>query len=221
MSGIYDITPFSLLDFPDVPSAIIWFSGCNLRCLYCYNPDIVRGDGRINEEQILAILKKRIGFLEGVVLSGGEATLYPRLIELASMIKSMGYKLKLDTNAMRPEVLQKLLDHQLLDYAALDYKAPDSKMDTLCGGGSEKRFWESFRLMQHSNIPFEVRTTLHSDWLDEEDIITMSKQLRSCGYSNNYYLQLFRPNLPTLGEIANPYHPINIARLSHYAIIRT
>lgn len=220
MLPLYDITPFTLLDYPDTPAAIVWFAGCNLRCLYCYNPDIVLGEGRISAEQALSILAKRIGFLEGVVLSGGECTLYSDLIPFCHSLKNMGYKIKMDTNGMRPNVIQQLLDENLIDYVALDYKAPDSKMKDICGGGSEKRFWDSFDTLQGSNTEFEVRTTFHPDLLSEEEIITMSNKLKAMGYHKPFYVQLFRKKAQTLGMLGAPTRSIDVERLSNFVTLR-
>ncbi len=220
MHPLYDITPFTLLDFPDTPAAIFWFAGCNLRCLYCYNPDIVLGEGRISIEQALSILAKRVGFLEGVVLSGGECTLYTDLIPFCHSIKNMGYKIKIDTNGMCPDVIRQLLEANLLDYVALDYKAPDSKMKDICGGGSEKRFWQSFDTLQSFNVAFEVRTTFHPDLLSEEEIVTMSNKLKAMGYQQPFYVQLFREGVKTLGMIETPMYSADIELLSQFVTLR-
>ncbi|WP_294917484.1 anaerobic ribonucleoside-triphosphate reductase activating protein [Sulfuricurvum sp. PD_MW2] len=218
--ALYDLTPFTLLDFPDLPAAIFWFAGCNLRCLYCYNPDIVHGDAHIDESTALAFLSKRLGLLEGVVLSGGEATLYPRLIEFCRSIKALGFKIKLDTNAMRPDVIEKLLHENLLDYVALDFKAPASHMTRICGGGSEHRFWESFDLLQHSNISFEVRTTFHPDLIDESDLISMAEALNQNGYSSPFYVQMVKCDIPTLGNIHLSERTIDTKRLMKHITFR-
>lgn len=218
--ALYDLTPFTLLDFPDLPAAIFWFAGCNLRCSYCYNPDIVHGIASIDEATALAFLSKRRGLLEGVVLSGGEATLYPRLIEFCHSIKSLRFKIKLDTNAMRPDVIEKLIRENLLDYVALDYKAPSSHMAQICGSGSEHRFWESFDLLQHSTIPFEVRTTFHPDLLDESDLIAMSEALDKNGYSSPFYVQMVQSDTQTLGSILPSTRKIDTERLMRYITFR-
>lgn len=220
MLPLYDITPFTLLDYPDTPAAILWFAGCNLRCLYCYNPDIVLAAGRISAEKALSVLAKRIGFLEGVVLSGGECTLYNDLIPFCRSLKIMGYKIKIDTNGMRPDVIRQLLEKNLLDYVALDYKAPDSKMREICGGGSEKQFWESFDTLKHSNIGFEVRTTFHPDLLSEEEIITMSNTLKAMGYQKPFYVQLFRDDVKTLGMVDSTKRLIDVELLSRFVTLR-
>ena len=106
---IYDVTPFTLLDFPGQTACIIWFSGCNMRCGYCHNPQIVKGVGDKSVEDVLAFLEKRRDLLNGVVLSGGEATLYKDIIPFVTKIKCMGYAVKLDTNGTRPDIIQEML----------------------------------------------------------------------------------------------------------------
>lgn len=220
MKALYDLTPFTLLDFPDIPAAIFWFAGCNLRCVYCYNPDIVLGSARIDEAEALSFLTKRIGLLEGVVLSGGEATLYPNLLSFCRSIKALGYKIKLDTNGMRPDIISSFLEKGLLDYVALDYKAPSSEMLRICGGGSELRFWESFHLIKKSSVNFEVRTTFHPELLTEDQIITMANKLKSEGYKRPFYVQLFRNDVQTLGNIPHSKHVIDYSLLEHFVILR-
>lgn len=220
MNALYDLTPFTLLDFPGMPAAIFWFAGCNLRCVYCYNPDIVLGEPRIDEDDALAFLAKRIGRLEGVVLSGGEATLYPNLIPFCRRIRELGYKIKLDTNAMRPDVIDALLNEALVDTIALDFKTLQPQMNTVCGGGSEARFWESFERVRTSGIPFEVRTTYHPDLMDEETISMMVHTLRQRGYDGAFYIQTVRSNIPTLGHIHPPCAPIDYTMLERYGIVR-
>lgn len=220
MQPLYDITRFTLLDFPDIPAAIFWFAGCNLRCTYCYNPDIVLGEGRISEQEGLNFLHSRRGLLEGVVLSGGEASMYPNLIPFCRSIKDMGFKLKLDTNGMRPDVLKVLLKNHLLDYVALDYKAPASEMSRICGGGSEKRFWDSLDIVRSHSIEFEVRTTFHPDLLSERQIIMMANKLKAMGYQNPFYVQVFRTGTETLGGVESPSRQMDFELLSHFVALR-
>ncbi|AFV97557.1 MULTISPECIES: anaerobic ribonucleoside-triphosphate reductase activating protein [unclassified Sulfuricurvum] len=220
MHPLYDITCFTLLDYPDIPAAIFWFAGCNLRCTYCYNPDIVLGWGTISEQKALNFLSSRRGLLEGIVLSGGEATTYPNLIPFCHSIKALGFKLKLDTNGMRPDVVKELLEENLLDYVALDYKAPASEMSRICGGGSEKRFWECLDTVQSHGVDFEVRTTLHPDILNERQIITMANKLKAMGYQKPFYVQVFRAGTETLGKVESPSRPIDLDLLSHFVALR-
>ena len=221
MKALYDITPFTLLDFPDTPAAIFWFAGCNLRCVYCYNPDIVFGVAHIKEEEALSFLRKRQGLLEGVVLSGGECTIYPHLLAFCRCIKSLGYSIKLDTNGMRSDVISSLIEEKLIDYVALDYKAPESKMGEICGAGSEKRFWESFEVLHQSGIQYEIRTTYHPQLLSEEDIIEMALALRERGYKDKYFLQLFQSAKKTIGDMPSLSSIPNLQRLEGYVSWRT
>jgi pyruvate formate lyase activating enzyme len=127
MLPIHAVTPFTLLDFPGLPAAVVWCSGCNMRCAYCHNPDIVRGKaGQKTPPEVLAFLATRRGLLEGVVLSGGEATLWPGLPGFIAQVRALGFAVKLDTNGTRPETLRGLLP--ALDYVALDYKAPPGEV---------------------------------------------------------------------------------------------
>lgn len=221
MNALYDITPFTLLDFPDTPAAIFWFAGCNLRCVYCYNPDIVFGVARIDEAEALAFLRKRRGLLEGVVLSGGECTTYPHLLSFCQSIKALGYAIKLDTNGMRPDVIAALIENKHIDYVALDYKAPEAKMVEICGGGSEKRFWESFEVLRQSGVAFEVRTTFHPDLLSEEEIIAMAEILKSKGYDRDYYVQIFQAGMETIGNLLVSNRRVEHEKLAPYITIRS
>ncbi|MEN6445142.1 MAG: anaerobic ribonucleoside-triphosphate reductase activating protein, partial [Candidatus Cloacimonas sp.] len=118
---------FSLLDYPGELSAIIFTQGCNFRCPYCHNPELVdpiRYSPLLNTERVLRFLYKRHKKLSAVVITGGEPTLQEDLIPFLKLIKAMRYKIKLDTNGSRPEVLQEIIEQNLVDYFAMDIKAP-------------------------------------------------------------------------------------------------
>ena len=203
MSGIYSITPFSLLDFPDHISCIIWFAGCNMRCLYCYNPEIVFGNAQLEEENVLDFLNKRKHLLEGVVLSGGECTLYPKLIELCAKIKKLGYRIKIDTNGCRPKIIKQLINESLIDYVALDYKAPLKKFKSITQSKLNfGLFAETLEfLCVQNDIKFEVRTTVHSTLLQNEDIQTIQNHLKKLGYKYKHYLQCFKNDVEIIGNL--------------------
>ncbi len=201
---IYDITPFSALDYPEHLSAIIWFAGCNMRCSYCYNGDIVFSEGKQSLDEVLAFLQGRVGLLEGVVLSGGEATLFSGLAEFCRKIKALGFKIKLDTNGTNPQVIKALLNEELLDYVALDYKAPIPKFYEITKNRNFSYFEESLELLLKADIDIEVRTTLHSDLLNEHDISYIANDLEVRGYEGIYYVQEFVRDVATIGEISNP-----------------
>ena len=112
---IYSITPFTLLDYAHKSACILWFAGCNMRCLYCYNPEIVLGKGSISFEKALGFLRSRKILLDGVVFSGGECLLHKNIIELIAEVKKMGFLVKIDTNGSQPKVLKSLIEKQLID----------------------------------------------------------------------------------------------------------
>jgi len=217
ISPFHAITPFTMLDYPGRIACIVWVAGCNMRCLYCHNPQIVTGKGAIGEEQALAFLRKRKGLLEGVVFSGGEATTWPGLAAFMARVKALGYAIKLDTNGLRPDVIARLLDRNLLDRVALDYKAPRHKFRTVTGASAFARFARSLDLLcGQDRIPVEMRSTVHSDLLGEEDILDMARDLSRRGYRGTYALQraIAGPDRPTLGDLPPDPRPFDAARLA-------
>ena len=198
---LYDITPFTMLDYEDHLAAIFWFAKCNMRCLYCYNKDIVSGKGKITEAEALAFLQGRRGLLEAVVLSGGEATLYGDLPGFCQKIKALNFKIKLDTNGLNPEMIQYLVENGLVDYIALDYKAPKEKYYEITKDKHFDRFSKTLNFLIHTEFPFEVRTTVHCDLLRVEEINRIIKDLLKRGYAGTYYLQQFVFTENTIGRV--------------------
>jgi len=201
---IYDLTKFSHLDYPNQLSCIVWFSGCNMRCSYCYNADIVYAkNGTLCFNDVLDFLKTRVGRLDGVVLSGGEATTHD-LVEFCQEIKKLGFKIKLDTNGTNYSQIKELLDNQLLDYIALDYKAPKNKFLHITKSIEYDEFSKTLNFLINSDIDFEVRTTLHADLLNEDDINEIISDLVDRGYKNNYYIQEFMDTGTNIGKLVMP-----------------
>jgi pyruvate formate lyase activating enzyme len=192
---ICDITPFTLQDFPEHTACILWFGGCNMRCVYCHNPELVTGKKKkLPTEDVISFLESRKSLLDGVVLSGGECTLSPQLPEFIRKIKIMGFKIKLDTNGNNPEMLEDLLVTNQLDYVAIDYKSPKEKFKTITGIGDFESFHNSLKLLCNGNTSFEVRTTVHTDLLQENDIVTIIKDLAENNFRGTYYIQNFIQN---------------------------
>ena len=211
---IYSLTPFTLLDYPHKSACILWFAGCNMRCLYCYNPEIVLGKGSLSFEKILSFLNSRKNLLDAVVFSGGECLLHKKIIPLISEVKKMGFLVKIDTNGSSPIVMQKLIKKDLIDYIALDYKAPKSKFQNITQSDLYNSFEETLDLVLNAKIPFEVRTTYHSELLLEEDLETMIQFLQSKNYSGNYYIQYFKNNVETLSKLERSNNKIDCEKLS-------
>lgn len=206
---IYDLTPFSLLDYPDKTSCIIWFAGCNMRCVYCYNPDIVLGKGKMCVQDALTFLHSRRGLLDGVVLSGGECTLYKEIIPLAKTIKEMGMLVKVDTNGSTPKRIKMMLEQGLIDYVSLDLKALPNKFWKITKSNLFNEFKQTLSILQVSKIDFEVRTTVHSGLLSENDILDITDFLESMKYQGKYYIQNFLNDTPTLGNINQRHNKLN------------
>jgi pyruvate formate lyase activating enzyme len=199
---LYDITPFTHIDYPGKLAAIAWFTGCNMRCPYCHNPEIVRAEeGRYSFEDLLEFLSRRRGLLDGVVLSGGEATLHD-LPPLCREIRRMGFAVKLDTNGGNPGRIRILLEEGLLDAVALDFKAPRSRFRNVTGSGLYDAFLESLGMLLDADVALEIRTTLHPELLDPDTLLEMQRWLRERGYPGRYTIQecVLPPEGP-LGEI--------------------
>jgi len=198
---IHSITAFTLLDYPDKTACILWFAGCNMKCSYCYNPEIVFGKGNYSIPEIVSFLEKRKNLLDAVVFSGGECLLYKEVLDLMALVKKMGFLIKVDTNGSLPLRLQQAIDFQMIDYVALDFKAPPSKTKSTTKAHFYEHFINCVAILQKGNIPFEVRTTVHSDLLNESDIKEMISILENKHYCGNYYLQSFRNGVETIEKM--------------------
>jgi pyruvate formate lyase activating enzyme len=124
----------SLIDYPEKIAAVVFTQGCNFRCGYCHNPELIDGglaSPPYSSDKILDFLKTRIGKLDGVVITGGEPTLQKDLVDFIQKIKNLGFLVKLDTNGTHPEVVEELLERNLVDYIAMDIKAPFEKYEEI------------------------------------------------------------------------------------------
>lgn len=191
-----------MLDFPGRLSGIFWFKNCNMRCLYCYNHDIINSPGHISYDDAMEFLEERAGLLDGIVLSGGEATMHAELPHYCQALKSRNFEVKLDTNGSNPKRVKELLSMRLLDYVALDFKAPKNKFEEITKSDFYEAFLETLGYIQVSGIEFEVRTTVHPDLLSVEDLNTMMQLLKDQGYNQKYYLQKFFSEAITLAKLS-------------------
>jgi pyruvate formate lyase activating enzyme len=181
----------STIDFPGCLSAVLFFAGCNYDCYYCHNRRILRDPPLMDMDFVMSFLRKRSGLLDGVVLSGGEATLQGGLYSFARGLKRLGYRVKIDTNGSRPEVLRTMLEDGLVDFAAVDYKAPLSMYDAICGagalGGAGLR--ETFALLRRSLVAYEVRVTV----VPQITVRGLAEMAESLPRLDRFVLQLYRP----------------------------
>ncbi len=185
----------SLLDYPDIISAIVWTVGCNFKCPFCYNKDVVEGNVElISEAEVLSFLKKRKGLLEGLVISGGEPLLQEDVIGFTRKVKDLGYLIKTDTNGMFPKKLKELIDKKLVDYISMDVKAPKKKYDQLTGVKTKlSQIEKSIEILKNDAPDYEFKTTFAPELLKKEDIVEIAKWLEG---SKRFYLQQFKNNPP-------------------------
>jgi pyruvate formate lyase activating enzyme len=176
--NISGIVKSSLIDYPGLVSCVLFVPGCNYNCFYCHNRSLIDGSHIIMTPQYVDdFLRKRAGLLDGVVISGGEPTQQNDLVSFILMLKLKGYKVKLDTNGSRPEVVEEILKLGLCDYFAVDYKAPAEHYPLICGAGADAaQVIKTIQLLSENPVPFEVRTTVIPQ-LGSEELIRMAKEI--------------------------------------------
>lgn len=178
---IVGIQKLTLLDYPGRVACTVFLDGCNFRCPFCHNAELLSPDIEriMTVEELLSFLQKRRGILEGVCITGGEPTIHPELPELLRAIQSLGYPVKLDTNGYRPRSLGALLEEGLVDYVAMDLKnSPDGYGEAVgLSVPDMERVGESIRLLLDSGIDFELRTTVVNPIHSVESIQNMGKWL--------------------------------------------
>lgn len=211
------INKLSLLDYPGKVAAILYLDKCNFCCQYCHNwntliaptdnEDIIFND-------ILAFLKKRVGILDGVVISGGEPTLMPDLIDKCQAIKDLGYEIKLDTNGTNPEVVESLIYKGLIDYVAMDIK---SSLDNyhLFTQSDEliAKVNKTINLLKQNKIDYEFRMTLIDEYHNEDVINKVAVLLKG---SKRLYLQQFKVSE---GVLNKNLHPVDEGLASRFVDI--
>ncbi len=153
----------SFIDYPGKICSVVFTVGCNFRCPYCHNPNLVHGNGDVSllGEGVLAFLKKRRGLIDGLAITGGEPTLHGALLPFLEKMKVEGFPVKLDTNGSRPEVLADILDRGLVDYVAMDLKTLPEAYPQGLGAPSDiaSRLKRSIALIKNSGVRHEFRTT--------------------------------------------------------------
>ncbi len=187
----------SLIDYPGVVAAVVWTVGCNLRCPFCYNPELVLPERAgtiepLDPGGVLASLAERAGFIQGVTITGGEPTVQGDLVDFITEVKKLRLQVKLDTNGTNPEVLEELLGKALVDYVALDVKAPFGRYAELAGlprgeaADVVARVKRSLEVVRELAPAYELRTTL-APGLTADDV----REIRRAIGDAPYFLQRF------------------------------
>ncbi|MCP4753737.1 MAG: anaerobic ribonucleoside-triphosphate reductase activating protein [Proteobacteria bacterium] len=186
--------PFSLTDFAGHCAAVVFTQGCNFRCPFCHNGELIPFTGNrrpIEPSEVFMFLKTRIGKLDGIVLGGGEPTLQPNLSGFLEELQAMGFRTKLDTNGSRPDVIGRLVADNRVDYIAMDVKAPFSIYPRLTGVPVDNdAIRDSMAVIADSGLPHEFRTTVVPHLLSARDLSETKKQVPT---GSPYRQQAYRP----------------------------
>ena len=208
----------SLLDFPGGICSTIFVGGCNLRCRFCYNRDLVLNSEAIpiiTSGEIFNFLKLKSSLLDGVCISGGEPTFQEDLFDFIVEIKKLGLKVKLDTNGTKPEVIGKLLEEDILDYIAVDVKGPFLKYSLIAGNNIDlSKLKETITLLKNSSVEHEFRTTVIPELLKEEDILSIAEEIVGC---RRYVLQQFSPRSTIIDPALLSLRPYSRERVAEMA----
>jgi pyruvate formate lyase activating enzyme len=182
----------SLIDYPGLISAVVFLQGCNFKCSYCHNPELVDPglfQPCLRENDIFEFLETRKGKLDAVSITGGEPTLQDKLPAFIKQIRKMGFAIKMDTNGSQPKVIKNLLAENLLDFIAMDIKAPLEKYkDIVKAAVKPDAIKESINLILKAKITHEFRTTIVKSQLGENDILQIGKLIAG---ADRYVLQNF------------------------------
>lgn len=202
----------TLLDYPGRVAATLFTGGCNFKCPFCHNGELVLKpflQEAYSETEILDFLKQRKNILKGVCITGGEPTLQADLSEFIMKVKNLGYQVKLDTNGYMPNVLKRLLEEDLLDYVAMDIKNCRDKYAATVGIYDKQscanvfhidRIEESIEILQKASVPYEFRTTVVKELHTQEDLLKIGEWIRGCPH---YFLQQYQDSENTIYSLMN------------------
>ena len=207
------IDKFSLLDYDENVSVVLFAPTCNYRCPFCHNGDSVLGSHfSIPFNDILSFLKSRVGLIDAVVVSGGEPTLMDDVISKIEQIKELGFKIKLDTNGTNPDVLSELIRKNLLNYVAMDIKNSEEMYPETTGvkNAQMDKIKQSISILMNSGIDYEFRTTLVAEYHSKESIEKMGELIKG---AKRLFLQKF---VDREGVIKKGLHPIEEVWASSY-----
>lgn len=219
--NIQGLQKLTLLDYPGKVACTIFTGGCNFRCPFCHNSDLVVGDltdSALTNEQIMAFLHKRRGLLDGVCISGGEPLLQADIAQLLSDIRSLGYQIKLDTNGSQPAMLKALAAEGLVDYVAMDIKNAPSKYAMTIGINDYdlSPIKESVAFLLEGTVQYEFRTTVVQELHEAEDFVQIGQWING---AQKYFLQGFEASERVL---VSGLHSATAAEMQSYqALLRS
>jgi len=189
---IYGIQKLSLVDYPKTPSFVIFLGGCNFRCPFCHNASIVQKEEQTYSiEEVIKEIQKRSNFINGIVVTGGEPTIYQeKLIDLLKKLKKLHLKIKLDTNGTNPQLLKQIIDQNLIDYVAMDIKNTWEKYQLTAGVKVDlEKIKQSIKLIENSSLTYEFRMTINKEMHTLEDIREVIKEVKN---KDRFFLQPYK-----------------------------
>lgn len=215
ISGLQKLT---LLDFPGYVACTVFFAGCDLRCPFCHNAALVThigsDGGEMEAEEFFAFLSKRRGILEGVAITGGEPLLQRELADFIRRIRSLGFKVKLDTNGTHPEALRALLEEGLIDYVAMDIKNSREKYPMTTGVAIDTdKIDRSIKTIITSGVPHEFRTTVVKEYHTADDFKAIGEWIEG---ADGYFLQQFLDSGDLVGD-ADKLHAATAEEMETFA----
>jgi pyruvate formate lyase activating enzyme len=205
---IAGLQKFTLVDYPGKVACTVFTLGCNFRCGFCHNPELVNLEARpllrglasklrsrtsklIPEKTFFGFLKEQKGFLDAVCITGGEPTIQDDLVDFIKKIKEKGLAVKLDTNGSNPKILEEILKEKIVDYVAMDIKAPINRYKEISGENiNTENIKKSVELIKKSGVDYEFRTTVIPGFHGAGDFEQIGEWLSG---ASKYYLQQFRP----------------------------
>ena len=199
---IHGLNKLTLLDYPGLTACTLFTGGCNFRCPFCHNASLVEnpmGQPVIPEDEIFAYLKKRQGILEGVCITGGEPTLNPDLIDFMKKVKSLSYKVKLDTNGTNPDMLIRAVEEGAVDYVAMDIKNSPENYGMSVGikNYDTAKIKRSVKYLLEDHIDYEFRTTVVREFNDKNSFYGVADLISG---AKKYYLQAFKDSGDLIDE---------------------
>ena len=207
-------------DFPGYLSCIVFTQGCNLKCPYCQNSELIPmvrtfKDDSLTSEDILEFLHKRKNILEGVVVTGGEPLVHSDIEEFISKIKEIGYKIKLDTNGTNPKLLKRLIESNLIDYVAMDIKNDFENYAKTVGvqNFDVQNIKESIDILKNSKIDFEFRTTIVKEF---HNVASISNICETIGKAPKYFIQNFEDSSNVIDHNLHGFKYEELKELQEY-----
>ncbi len=203
---LHGLQKMTLLDFPGHVACTVFLGGCDFRCPFCHNFELIDGTAQpiMDDTELFSFLESRKGLIDGVAITGGEPCLHKELPSLIRKIREIGYPVKLDTNGHHPEMLKSILDEGLVEYVAMDIKNSEEKYFITCGTDKidMKKIKESISLLINSGIEYEFRTTVIKEFHEKEDFVKICEIIKG---AKRYFLQRFtdRDSVP-YGNLSAP-----------------